>query len=140
MNIVLDLVFVINFGLAVRGVAVATLIAQGISAVLSFMILMRKLKGYQEEQKYRYYDRDMMVSMVRIAIPSTVQQSIVQMGILLVQSVVNSFGSAVLAGYSAGYPDRVYQHRADVSHGKRDGDLRGPEYRRGKAGADPGRL
>ena len=51
---VLDLVFVINFGLAVRGVAVATLIAQGISAVLSFMILMRKLKGYQEEQKYRY--------------------------------------------------------------------------------------
>ena len=89
LNIVLDLVFVINFGLAVRGVAVATLIAQGISAVLSFMILMRKLKGYQEEQKYRYYDRDMMVSMVRIAI-------------LLVQSVVNSFGSAVLAGYSAG--------------------------------------
>ena len=65
------------------------------------MILMRKLKGYQEEQKYRYYDRDMMVSMVRIAIPSTVQQSIVQMGILLVQSVVNSFGSEMLAGYSA---------------------------------------
>ena len=102
LNIVLDLVFVINFGLAVRGVAVATLVAQGISAVLSFMILMRKLKGYQEEQKYRYYDRDMMVPMVRIAIPSTVQQPLAQMGILLVQSVVNSFGSAVLAGYSAG--------------------------------------
>ena len=102
LNIVLDLVFVIRFGMAVRGVAVATLIAQGISAVLSFFVLMRKLKGYKEEETYRYYDADMMVSMVRIAIPSTVQQSIVQLGILLVQSVVNSFGSAALAGYSAG--------------------------------------
>ena len=98
LNIVLDLVFVIRFGMAVRGVAVATLIAQGISAVLSFFVLMRKLKGYKEEETYRYYDADMMVSMVRIAIPSTVQQSIVQLGILLVQSVVNSFGSAALAG------------------------------------------
>lgn len=102
LNIALDMVFVINFHQGVRGVAVATLIAQGISAVLSFILLMRKLKTYKEEEKYGYYDMQMMKSMVNIAVPSTLQQSIVHMGILLVQSVVNSFGSAALAGYSAG--------------------------------------
>ncbi len=102
LNIALDMVFVICFHQGVRGVAVATLIAQGVSAVLSFFLLMRKLKGYEEEEVYGYYDFGMMRSMVKIAVPSTLQQSIVHMGILLVQSVVNSFGSAALAGYSAG--------------------------------------
>jgi len=52
LNIALDMVFVICFHQGVRGVAVATLIAQGVSAVLSFFLLMRKLKGYEEEEKY----------------------------------------------------------------------------------------
>lgn len=102
LNIFLDMVFVIMFGQGVRGVAVATLIAQGVSAVVSFILLLKKLKSYQAVERHRYYDKEMMVSMVKIAIPSTLQQSIVHMGILLVQSVVNSFGSASLAGYSAG--------------------------------------
>lgn len=102
LNILLDMVFVICFGQGVRGVAVATLLAQGVSAVISFVLLMKKLRGYQEEEKFGYYDREMMVSMVKIAIPSILQQSIVHVGILLVQSVVNSFGSSALAGYSAG--------------------------------------
>lgn len=103
LNIVLDLLFVIQFGMAVRGVAVATLIAQGLSAVLSFCLLMRKLRGYEHRrEEFRFYDRGMMLSMVKVAIPSILQQSIVQMGILLVQSVVNTFGSSAIAGYSAG--------------------------------------
>lgn len=102
LNIVLDLVLVVCFDQGVRGVAVATLMAQGVSAVVSFVLLMKKLKGYQTEEKYGYYDKSMVRSMVRIAVPSTVQQSIVHIGILLVQAVVNNFGSAALAGYSAG--------------------------------------
>ncbi|MBQ7796816.1 MAG: MATE family efflux transporter [Lachnospiraceae bacterium] len=102
LNIVLDLVFVISFHEGVRGVAIATLIAQGVSAVLSFFLLMKKLKGYETTEKYSFYDKNMVGSMVRIAVPSTLQQSIVHIGILLVQSVVNSFGSAALAGYAAG--------------------------------------
>ena len=103
LNIVLDLLFVIEFHMAVRGVAVATLIAQGLSAALSFLILMRKLRGYrQDEEDFRFYDREMAASMTRVALPSILQQSIVQLGILLVQSVVNTFGSSVIAGYSAG--------------------------------------
>lgn len=102
LNICLDMVFVIYFGKGVFGVAVATLIAQGAAAMLSFCLLMRKLKSYGSGERYAFYDREIAASMVKIAIPSTLQQSIVHMGILLVQSVVNSFGSAALAGYSAG--------------------------------------
>mgnify|MGYP003355215157 CR=1 FL=1 len=73
-----------------------------ISAVISFLLLMRKLKGYPAEEPVRLYSGEMAVSMVKIAVPSTLQQSIVQIGILLVQSVINSFGSTAIAGYSAG--------------------------------------
>lgn len=102
LNIVLDLVFVVYFAQGVRGVAIATLIAQGTSAVISFLLLMKKLKTYETDAFYGYYDKTMVRSMVRIAVPSTLQQSIVHIGILLVQSVVNGFGSAAMAGYSAG--------------------------------------
>ena len=101
-NIGLDLLFVIRFDMGVAGVAWATLIAQGISAVISFLLLMRKLKGYPAEEPVRLYSGEMAVSMVKIAVPSTLQQSIVHIGILLVQSVINSFGSTAIAGYSAG--------------------------------------
>lgn len=102
LNIVLDLLFVAGFHMGVAGVAVATLIAQGLSAVISFGILMRRLKGYEAEGVRRLYDGKMMVNMMRVAIPSTLQQSIVHIGMLMVQSVVNVFGSAVMAGFAAG--------------------------------------
>ena len=102
LNIALDMILVIVFGQGVRGVALATLIAQGISAVISFLLLMRKLKGYPAEEPVRLYSGEMAASMVKIAVPSTLQQSIVHVGILLVQAVINSFGSTALAGYSAG--------------------------------------
>ena len=102
LNVALDLWFVISFGMAVAGVAIATVIAQGLAAVLSFLLLMHRLSGFETEGKLSKYDTGILASMVRSAIPSIVQQSIVSIGMLLVQSVVNSFGSSVLAGYSAG--------------------------------------
>lgn len=103
LNIVLDLVMVKVFGLGVAGVAVATLLAQGLSAVISFRLLMRQLKSYQtKEERYRLFDPAMLDNMFKVALPSMLQQSIVSIGMLLVQSVVNGFGSSVLAGYTAG--------------------------------------
>lgn len=102
LNVVLDLWFVLSFGLAVAGVAIATVMAQGLAAILSFLLLMRRLKGFEAEGRIAKYDTGILASMVRIAIPSILQQSIVSIGMLLVQSVVNGFGSSVLAGYSAG--------------------------------------
>ncbi len=102
LNVVLDLLFVTQFYMGVAGVAIATLIAQGISAVLSFLVLIKRLKGYETTEPFRLYDWNMMLHMMRVAIPSTLQQSIVHIGMLLVQSVVNGFGSAVMAGFAAG--------------------------------------
>lgn len=102
LNIFLDLLFVINFHMGVAGVAIATLMAQGLSAMISFVLLIKKLKTYTHaSHTFKFYDGRMMVSMMRVAVPSILQQSIVHMGILLVQSVVNTFGSGVMAGYSA---------------------------------------
>lgn len=103
LNVLLDLTFVLWFHMGVAGVAVATVIAQGISAVISFSILMNRLKRYPTgEGKVKLYDGDMLKRGTGIAVPSIIQQSIVSIGMLLVQSVVNSFGSSALAGYSAG--------------------------------------
>lgn len=101
LNIGLDLLFVVQFHMGVAGVAIATLIAQGISAAFSFLLLMRKMRSYTCGNCV-VYSKDISVRMVRVAVPSIIQQSIVQIGILLVQSVVNGFGSSALAGYAAG--------------------------------------
>lgn len=111
LNIVMDLALVKGFGLGIAGAAVATVLAQGLSAVISFMILMHTLKNFRESgeeavsgdsPKRILFDIRMLGNMVKVAIPSMLQQSIVSIGMLLVQSVVNGFGSSVLAGYTAG--------------------------------------
>lgn len=100
LNIVLDILFVTVFKLGVGGVAAATVIAQGVSAVISFAILMRTLKTYKVEG-VKHFDKRMLANGVKIAIPSIIQQSIVSIGLLLTQSAVNQFGSSAVAGYSA---------------------------------------
>lgn len=100
LNIGLDIYFVAKLGLGVPGVAWATLIAQGISAVLSFCFLVKKLYGIKTEE-YARYDVFMLKNMVKVAIPTVIQQSIVSVGMLLIQAAVNRFGSTFLAGYTA---------------------------------------
>lgn len=102
LNVVLDLYAVRVLFWGVAGVAVATVAAQGVSALISFGILLLMLKRYETEERAKLYDAEMLVRGTKIAIPSIIQQSIVSIGMLLVQSVVNVFGSSVLAGYSAG--------------------------------------
>lgn len=102
LNIAMDLWMVGGLGLGVKGAAVATVIAQGIAAVVSFVILMRLLGTYQVTGTVDRFRSDMFVTDVKIAIPSIIQQSIVSVGMLLTQSAVNRFGSSALAGYSAG--------------------------------------
>lgn len=120
LNVALDIFFVTQLAWGVAGVAVATVLAQGISALLSFGLLLGKLGGYTGEEEEReigglveaaelqsqsgnfLFDVGMLGKMIRVAIPTMLQQSIVSVGMLLVQSVVNGFGSSVLAGYTAG--------------------------------------
>lgn len=114
LNVFLDLLTVLAFHMGVAGVAIATVIAQGLSAVISFLLLMKKLGRFKEikseeireqngeKERKILYSPEMLGSMVKIAVPSMLQQSIVSVGMLLVQSVVNGFGSSVLAGYTSG--------------------------------------
>ncbi len=105
LNVGLDFLMVLAFHMGVAGVAVATVTAQGLSAVISFLLLMKALRSYgerKEKGEVSYYSTEMLGGMVKIAIPSMLQQSIVSIGMLLVQSVVNGFGSSVLAGYTSG--------------------------------------
>ena len=101
LNVALDLYFVISLGWGVQGAAWATLIAQGISALLSFTVLMCHI-GKLSKEKTEVFSFSVMKEMIRIAIPSILQQSTVSIGMMLVQSVVNGFGTEALAGYSAG--------------------------------------
>jgi putative MATE family efflux protein len=100
LNIGLDLLFVRSFQWGIAGAAWATLIAQALSAVLSFIVLSFKLKEVPCEE-YERFDWDMLLRMTKVAIPTILQQSMVSIGMLLIQAAVNRFGSTFIAGYTA---------------------------------------
>ncbi len=101
LNIALDLLFVAVFRMGVAGVAWATFIAQGISSLISVGVLLLRLKRTEAEGETRLFDGMLLLRMGRIALPSILQQSIVSIGQLCVQALINSFGSVVVAGYSS---------------------------------------
>ena len=99
LNIGMDLWMVAGLGLGVFGAALATLIAQGISAVLSFLIFFHRMRRYKST--FSWFDGRELCSMLQIAVPSVLQQSTVSIGMMIVQAVVNPFGTQALAGYAA---------------------------------------
>lgn len=101
LNVLLDLLFVIKFKMAVAGVAYATLIAQGVSAISSLTYLLKKIATIKTEEKCELFDLTILKNMSKIAIPSIVQQSIVSIGNLFVQALVNGYGWTTIAGYTA---------------------------------------
>lgn len=99
LNILMDIWMVAGLGLGVFGAAVATLIAQGISAILSLVIFFCRMRRYKSS--FRLFDGQELRSMLKIAVPSVLQQSTVSVGMMIVQAVVNPFGTQALAGYAA---------------------------------------
>ena len=99
LNIFMDLWMVAGLGLGVFGAALATLIAQGISAVFSLLIFFSRMRRYKSH--FSWFEGQELRSMLRIAVPSVLQQSTVSIGMMIVQAVVNPFGTQALAGYSA---------------------------------------
>lgn len=100
LNILLAIFMVYHLGLGVPGAAWATFIAQGVSVLLSAVLLYREFKKYASYLQ-KPFDPLALSEMSKVALPSILQQSTVAIGMLLVQSVVNSFGSEVLAGFSS---------------------------------------
>lgn len=99
LNIFMDLWMVAGLGLGVFGAALATLIAQGISAIFSLLLFFYRMHRYRSP--FTWFDRCALHSMLQIAIPSVLQQSTVSVGMMIVQAVVNPFGTQALAGYAA---------------------------------------
>ena len=100
LNVVLDWYMVAILDMGVPGAAYATFIAQGLSAILSFIVFLKEISQYKEKANGVFSVVE-LGHMTRIAIPSILQQSTVSIGMMLVQSVVNGFGTQALAGFSA---------------------------------------
>jgi len=100
INIFLDLLFVITFKLGVGGAAFATIIAQGISFVLGIYFLNKRNELFSLKNRF-VFDWDIFKKSLSIGLPSGVQQVMVSVGMMLLMSIVNRFGTEVLAAYTA---------------------------------------
>ncbi len=100
-NIAADIWFVKGFGMGVDGVAWATFMCQGISCILAVIFVLKRLRKIETTDKYKVFDKNILWKILKIAIPSTLQQSFISVGNIIIQGIINGFGSAVIAGYSA---------------------------------------
>ena len=97
LNVVLDLVFVANFNMGVPGVALATILAQAISAVFCFMKLMKMGEHFDMNKSTLKLRKEVAMRIIGIGIPSGITQAIMSMSMMIVQSLTNSMGEMVIA-------------------------------------------
>lgn len=100
-NIAVDIIFVKSFHMGVAGVAWATFICQGISSIAAITVVFRRLGKIDCKEHATVFDLQILKQIVAIAIPSTLQQSFISLGNIVIQSIINGFGAPVMAGYSA---------------------------------------
>ena len=100
-NIAVDILFVTAFDMGVAGVAWATFLCQGVSCVLALLVVFRRFARIPTAGKSRCFSWSHFRRFAVIAVPSILQQSFISVGNIIIQSVINSFGAAVMAGYSA---------------------------------------
>ena len=96
-NIVLDYVFVAEFGLGVAGVAWATVIAQFLSAILSVIKIMNMKNMFELKRQHLFPGSSYFRTLIRLGLPSGVTQAIFSMSMIVVQSLTNSFGELFIA-------------------------------------------
>ncbi len=100
-NILVDILFVTAFAMGISGVAWATFLCQGVSCVLAITVVLKRLKGLPVEGKTALFSWRLLGRIAVIAVPSILQQSFISVGNIIIQSVINSFGASVIAGYAA---------------------------------------
>lgn len=100
-NIAVDILFVKAFHMGVAGVAWATFLCQGISCLAALIVVLKRLHKIELKRKPPVFSWKLLKKIMVIAVPSIFQQSFISVGNILIQSVINSFGASVMAGYSA---------------------------------------
>lgn len=101
MNIVLDLLFVMVFGWGIKGAAAATVLAQIFSGVGIGIYVWCKEPELRPKWKELSFPEKSVVEIIRFSAAACIQQSIMNFGILMIQGLVNSFGTAVMAAFTA---------------------------------------
>ena len=101
-NVALDLLFILHFRWGVVGAAAATVIAQYLSGIGIMVYYLAKCGDLRVRRKDMRWDGQIFRALFRLSAMTSVQQSIMNLGILMVQGLVNSFGTAVMAAFSAG--------------------------------------
>lgn len=100
-NIILDILFIAILDMGVAGAAIATDISQAVSCILSMAFLMRVKDSYQVSLKKLKIHRRIAGSMIRVGLPTGIQNMVISLSNVLVQTSVNGFGAAAMAGYTA---------------------------------------
>ena len=101
LNVALDLVFVLVFGLGVSGVAIATVISQAVSGFLCLIYINRRMPEYRIRLRDLGFDREISMSVMRLGLPAAFSTGVVTASVMLIQRAVNYYGSIVAAAYTA---------------------------------------
>jgi putative MATE family efflux protein len=101
LNVLCNLFFVIVYGMGIAGVATATVLSEGISALMTTLCLIKGEDGYRLDLRQLKFYKGKVPAMLKIGIPAAVQTTTMTLSTLLVQSSVNSFGTSILAGHTA---------------------------------------
>ncbi len=101
LNVVLDLAFVLLFKMGIAGVAIATIIAQFISAFLLLVVLARSDEDYKLVLRDLKIDPEILKKVIRIGLPAGLQMAVTSFSNVFVQSYINRFGSACMAGWTS---------------------------------------
>ena len=101
VNTALDLLFVLAFGLGIAGVAYATVVSQLLSAALVILTLMRSSGAHRLNLHALRISPPMLKTILKIGMPAAIQSALTSFSNVFVQSYINSFGSACMAGWSA---------------------------------------
>ena len=100
LNIGLDILFVVPLGMGVRGAAMATVIAQFVAGLGLFLYTWFAFPALRVQKRHRYWDRAALKNLLNLSLFTCLQQSVMNFGILMVQGLVNSFGTAVMAAFA----------------------------------------
>ena len=100
-NILVDILFVTAFGMGVEGVAWATFLCQSVSMALAVVTVFKRLKSLPADSAAPRFSMPIFRQLVVIAVPNILQQSSISVGNIIIQGIINGFGSGVIAGYSA---------------------------------------
>ena len=101
LNIVLDLIFVIPLGMGVNGAAIATVLSQAIAAILCIIYAFKKIKYFRMAVKYSKFDKNLFFKVVKMGIPAGFQYALVYTSSVILQRVVNGFGTNTIGAFTA---------------------------------------